>query len=213
MSRHFAYLRYVIRHKWFVLLAAVQVKASLWRAIIHDWSKFRPSEWFAYASTFYAPDGTKQYVENEGFNRAWLLHQHRNPHHWQYWLLRQDNPETERFVLQEWGQVEGGTRLMDLQTNNACPIPALDLLNEPDNPGAYDCVRVCRRLANQQASLLVMRMPERFAREMVADWMGAGRAITGRWEAISWYERNRDKIVLHAETRRFVEALLMEAAG
>ena len=25
--------------------------------------------------------------------KAWLLHIHRNPHHWQYWVLINDNPE------------------------------------------------------------------------------------------------------------------------
>ena len=54
--------------------------------MFHDWTKFRPSEWFRYAQTFYKPDGSKQYVESPEFAYAWMLHQHRNKHHWQYWL-------------------------------------------------------------------------------------------------------------------------------
>lgn len=42
--------------------------------------------------------------------------------------------------------------------------------------------------------------------EMLADWYGAGRAITGKWGADEWYFKNRDKIRLHKETRSFVEA-------
>ena len=31
--------------------------------------------------------------ENE-FNYAWLHHIHNNPHHWQYWILREDDGDT-----------------------------------------------------------------------------------------------------------------------
>lgn len=53
-----------------------------------------------------------------------------------------------------------------------------------------------------------MRMPTTYVREMVADWMGAGRAITGTWEAADWYLENRERIVLHEESRRLAERLL-----
>lgn len=53
-----------------------------------------------------------------------------------------------------------------------------------------------------------MEIPEKFVREMVADWMGAGRAITGEWEVRSWYEKNRDRIILTDSTRAEVERLL-----
>jgi Family of unknown function (DUF5662) len=52
-------------------------------------------------------------------------------------------------------------------------------------------------------------MPVKFVKEMVADWMGAGRAITGKWEALQWYIKNKDKIVLHISTRQLVERLLI----
>ena len=54
-------------------------------------------------------------------------------------------------------------------------------------------------------------MPRRYALEMVADWMGAGRAITGRWECAEWYAKNREKIVLHENTRRLVDGILCTA--
>jgi hypothetical protein len=43
---------------------------------------------------------------------------------------------------------------------------------------------------------------------MVADWMGAGRAITGKWEAKAWYEKNKATIILHDGTRKLVETIL-----
>jgi hypothetical protein len=56
-------------------------------------------------------------------------------------------------------------------------------------------------------------MPERFAREMVADWFGRGRAFHGRWEAAEWYAANRDAVTLHPSTRAFVESLLNQRAS
>lgn len=55
-----------------------------------------------------------------------------------------------------------------------------------------------------------LEMPEHFVREMVADWMGAGRAITGRWETAEWYEANREKMLLAPATRAAVEMLVAE---
>ena len=54
-------------------------------------------------------------------------------------------------------------------------------------------------------------MPEKMVRVMVADWMGAGRAITGKWEVWVWFEKNRHKIVLAPETWPLVEDLIREA--
>jgi hypothetical protein len=75
----------------------------IWRGIKHDWSKFLPSEWIPYARFFYEPDGTKKtrrdstgYYKptdtgDKAFDFAWLLHQKRNRHHWQWWILPEDN--------------------------------------------------------------------------------------------------------------------------
>lgn len=147
---YWRYWRYLLRHKWFVLLAGLHIKAPLWRLLIHDWSKFLPSEFFPYARFFYGFARGEQPPEVQAaFDRAWLFHQHRNPHHWQFWVLQQDD-----------------------------------------------------------GVLKVVSMPERLVREMVADWMGAGRAITGRWEVREWYAKNQDKIHLHYATRELVEKLI-----
>jgi len=99
------YFWYVVRHKWFVLVAGLKTKAPLWQLLIHDWSKFLPDEFIPYATYFYnqklqnrenieafglftnaelAPYG---YYAKDRFNVAWLFHQRRNPHHWQYWMF------------------------------------------------------------------------------------------------------------------------------
>ena len=148
MRPHLRYARYVARHKWFVFRAGLRVGAPLWRLLIHDWSKLTPAEWTPYVRSFYGSQGRTPEVR-AAFDRAWLHHQHRNPHHWQHWLLREDDGDTN-----------------------------------------------------------VLPMPPKLAREMVADWMGAGRAITGRWAAAEWYVQNAHRIVLADETRVQVEALL-----
>ena len=86
------YLKYVIRHKWFVFIACCKHRI-IWRGIMHDMSKFRPSEFIPYAKYFYG-----QYDDGEvekNFNKAWLLHIHRNPHHWKYWVLQNDTITTQ----------------------------------------------------------------------------------------------------------------------
>src|ERR1051325_7839404 len=151
MRAHFRYQSYVLRHKWFVLLAGLKTGAPMWRLLIHDWSKFSPTEWWPYALTFYGP---WKYADRppavvEAIARAWLHHQHAHPHHWQHWIFREDGGAVKR-----------------------------------------------------------LEIPEHFVREMVADWMGAGRAITGKWDALGWYLRSRDNIALHNHTEALVNCLL-----
>lgn len=162
MEKHLRYLSYVVRHKWFVFVACCR-RGIPFAGLIHDWSKFLPSEWLPYAENFYgtrkstealdaigefgcaelAPFG---YFVGDRFNVAWNLHQKRNPHHWQYWLCTMDSGEI-------------------------APIP----------------------------------MPDRYRREMLADWEGAGRAINGANDTARWYLKNRKRIKLHSETRAWVE--------
>lgn len=170
MKKHWNYLKYVIQHKYFVYVAGRKIGLSLWLSIFHDWSKFRFSEWFPYVEFFYGGNhlawsafsaGEKYLAMNawnysqEGvqhhFDMAWLAHQHRNKHHWQHWIIRED---------------DGGTK----------PMP----------------------------------MPWRYIAEMVADWAGAGRAITGEWELKKWWDYNKHKIVLEKHTLITVEQLIDE---
>lgn len=53
----------------------------------HDDSKWDDEEYQAYDNYFY---GTKNKEVKDAFYLAWLHHQHNNPHHWQHWLLQED---------------------------------------------------------------------------------------------------------------------------
>lgn len=151
-GRHFAYFKYIIKHKWFVLLASRQLKVSLWRAFIHDISKFRPSEWIPYANTFYNKDGSSRYQETKEFNLAWNHHQKRNKHHWQYWTLVKDD-----------------------------------------------------------GKLICLEIPEKYVREMIADWIGAGKSITGSWrDVFNWYQNNQNSIKINPKTKRLTDDILKE---
>lgn len=54
----------------------------------HDVSKYYDDEYYAYCEYFY---GERNEEVDEAFDEAWLHHQHYNPHHWQHWLLREDD--------------------------------------------------------------------------------------------------------------------------
>lgn len=53
-------------------------------------------------------------------------------------------------------------------------------------------------------------MPEVYIREMVADWIAAGLAQGHGNDVIPWYEKNRERIKLHEDTRKRVEELVYQ---
>jgi len=85
MKAYLRLIKTVLVHKWYVLVAGRRLRAPLWRLLVHDLSKFTPLEFYDYAEQFY---GDRQNIM--GFLQAWLHHQNTNPHHWQWWVLRQE---------------------------------------------------------------------------------------------------------------------------
>ena len=56
-------------------------------------------------------------------------------------------------------------------------------------------------------------MPEWAVREMVADWLGAGKAYNGEWPDVNdwkWLKNNLDKMRLHKKTRWWVFEIIEE---
>lgn len=161
MRRHWKYLLYVLRHKWFVFWAGIRLGVNPTQLIFHDWHKFTPAEWLAYARYFYLPDGSLRHKRDDtgyfkpadtldaDFDYAWLLHQKRGKHHWQWWVLPKG---------------DGGQK--------------------------------------------VFPVPEKYYREMVADWVGAGKAQGYGDNTAAWYEKNKDNMILHGETRQCIEDIL-----
>jgi len=142
MNKYLKTFNYILRHKWFVAIECFKRKQYL-LGIIHDWSKLLPSEFIPYTNYFF---GEKNDENKKKFDFAWLLHQRRNKHHWQWWILRED---------------EGKEK--------------------------------------------VMEMSIKYRVEMLCDWIGAGRAINGFVDIKEWYEKNKNKITIAEETKKWVE--------
>ena len=76
----------IIKHKHRVFINCVKC-GLIWRGIVHDLSKFSPSE-FIESARFYqgnrSPIGVCR--RTTGVSYAWLHHKGRNKHHIEYWL-------------------------------------------------------------------------------------------------------------------------------
>lgn len=68
----------------------------------HDASKYSEEEYEAYAEYFYPSDGSKvgsDLARKYAFDKAWLHHQKHNPHHWQYYVLINDEDGIEALIM------------------------------------------------------------------------------------------------------------------
>lgn len=64
----------------------------------HDESKNSEEEYNAYDAYFYG--GNRSYMVKLDFNHAWLHHIHENGHHWQHWVLQNDDAEEGEVILE-----------------------------------------------------------------------------------------------------------------
>lgn len=63
----------------------------------HDQSKYDHEEYEAYDAYFYGDLKDEEGLKN--FRYAWLHHIHNNPHHWQYWVLINDDPNEGEIAM------------------------------------------------------------------------------------------------------------------
>ena len=115
--------------------------------IYHDYSKFSKVEFLTYTNYFY----NEKDKNEDDFKKAWNKHQKQNRHHWQYWLLIEDN-----------------------------------------------------------GKMIPLEMDHKKVVEMIADWISAGYCITKRLDVFDWYKNNKNQIILHSNTRKFLEESLTE---
>ena len=80
------------------LFDGIDMGSSLDIGLSHDDSKSNPDEYDAYDAYFYGNNRSHAVVE--AYRQAWLLHIHRNPHHWQYWVLINDDPKEGEVLLE-----------------------------------------------------------------------------------------------------------------
>lgn len=119
---------------------------------MHDNSKLGEEEYDAYDDYFYGKEGKDEddiSVIDSAFDYAWLHHIHNNPHHWQYWVLINDDEGTK-----------------------------------------------------------ALEMPASYVYEMIADWWSFSWKTGKLTEIFDWYEKHKDKMVLHPATKILVEEAL-----
>lgn len=205
MSAHLRYLSYVVRHKWFVLLAGLRVRAPLWRLLIHDWSKFTPSEWGPYVRFFYTKPRPGETVSGVADNAPFegtvvATRPAKNVRPGEVDCLIRDGRGTKDWWA--WSFEVGRRHEVQDAFDRAW------LHHQHANAHHWQHWM----LREDSGAVKLLPMPEPLAREMVADWMGAGRAITGRWEVAEWYKKNRDIIQLAPGTRSLVDRLILARA-
>ena len=86
MNAFFGHLSTILNHKRLVFIHAARL-GLIRQGIMHDMSKFSPTEFFAgvryYAQGKRSPNEIER--ENHGYSAAWLHHKGRNKHHFEYW--------------------------------------------------------------------------------------------------------------------------------
>lgn len=104
------YDEYLYQHKTSVSAAYIWLKTYLPKSLIpdidqyqyqicnmHDGSKSDQEEYNAYDLYFYGGNKSAKVVSD--FKMAWLHHIHNNPHHWQYWMLHNDDEPVECLLM------------------------------------------------------------------------------------------------------------------
>lgn len=109
------YAAYILRHKALILRTAPRYGVSLWTALVHDWTRFLPSEFFPSANYFY---GAYQRGvlwrrgESPQYDAARDLHEERNRHHAHHWHGQPMDESAIREMLCDWdaaGQAKGNS--------------------------------------------------------------------------------------------------------
>lgn len=107
------YAAYVIRHKWIILKTAPRYGVPLLTALIHDWTRFLPSEFFPSANYFfgaYQRGVVWRRGESPSYDAARDLHEERNKHHAKHWHGQPMDDPAIREMLCDWdaaGQTKG----------------------------------------------------------------------------------------------------------
>ena len=66
-------------------------------------------------------------------------------------------------------------------------------------------------LPEDSGAIKVLPILDCYRKEMLADWRGAGRA-QGTPNTSAWYNKNKEKLQLHPETRKWIEICLLNSS-
>ena len=200
LSAHRAYLRYVVRHKWFVARAGLAIGGWsigwLWRLLVHDLSKFSRAEWTPYVCQFYGP--------SPGEIATRQIDQHLAEYHGDTATTRDTR---EHMIAERTGQVAA-------ERQRSFYRAWLHHIHANRHHWQHWILHL-------DDGRVITLVPEhlRDIQEMVADWIGAGPKV-GRshtlaeaiGETIVWYSINAGKMQMRQSVRIIVEELLLGLA-
>lgn len=87
----FGHLRNILVHKFWVCYFGRQLGLSWWRCLMHDMSKFSPTEFWESVKYYQGTSSPIPACKKEnGYSEAWQHHKGRNPHHYEYWTDNYD---------------------------------------------------------------------------------------------------------------------------
>ena len=98
MKKYIKYFKYVFTHKYWVMVMCFDMWLY-WQWIIHDWSKFLPNEYIPY--TRWRGKWDKSNESELSYNKSWLKHINRNPHHWNHRVMFNDDWTTNCIEMPE----------------------------------------------------------------------------------------------------------------
>lgn len=188
MNKHWQYFKYVIRHKWYTLIECAKL-GIFWRGIVHDLSKFSKAEWGPYVEWFY---GERISVLNTEMSEPgpYKFGQIVKYNGWDCVVASKGDTSTGLLPLRYKQAFDMAWNNHQKRNKHHWQYWILTMDDEKDNK--------------------VLEMPEEYMLEMLADWNGAGKAITGKINTKAWYLKRRDRFkkVLHPNTRRSIEIYL-----
>lgn len=88
--KFFKHLAMVTKHRFKVFVLCTKC-GFFWRGLVHDLSKFHPTEFFEgvkYYTGTYSPISNCR--SQKGHSKAWIHHKNRNKHHLEYWYDREN---------------------------------------------------------------------------------------------------------------------------
>ena len=89
------HLRNILVHKYWVFKYGGLFGVSLWRRLMHDMSKFSPTEFFESVKYYQGTSSPIPVCKKEnGHSKAWQHHKGRNTHHYEYWTDNYDSGTT-----------------------------------------------------------------------------------------------------------------------
>ncbi len=122
------YFLYILDHKLNVLIECWKEGLYI-QGIIHDCSKFSPNEFLPYAKKFFY-NREKSADDELKWRYAWLHHQHKNKHHWEYWVVDPNNkqalPIPRKYLLEMVCDWRSFSRIWGRKVKNS----TLDLTNK-----------------------------------------------------------------------------------